>query len=187
MGRPRSQSRIQTALSSGGAGPASLCPQRCPEPGGGSAPGCGSTSLPTAPLWTVGSRGARKGSCPLANHRRDSYCPSCRIGAERRGGRHLAQPIVAPVCGRDALTGLRVACRSHRVASPRACVLEVVPDSRWSTARDLRLEQAMTPYRIREATLEDVPGIRELFARAYGAELPEEEWRWKFERNPDGW
>jgi len=45
----------------------------------------------------------------------------------------------------------------------------------------------MTPYRIREATLEDVPGIRELFARAYGAELPEEEWRWKFERNPDGW
>jgi hypothetical protein len=43
------------------------------------------------------------------------------------------------------------------------------------------------PYVIREATLEDVPGIRALFARAYGSELPEEEWRWKFERNPDGW
>jgi hypothetical protein len=45
----------------------------------------------------------------------------------------------------------------------------------------------MTPYTVREATLADVPGIRALFARAYGAELPEEEWRWKFERNPDGW
>jgi hypothetical protein len=45
----------------------------------------------------------------------------------------------------------------------------------------------VTPYRVREATLEDVPGIRALFAKAYGQELPEEEWRWKFQKNPDGW
>ena len=45
----------------------------------------------------------------------------------------------------------------------------------------------MIPYVVREATLEDIGGIRALFARAYGTELPEEEWRWKFERNPDGW
>ena len=45
----------------------------------------------------------------------------------------------------------------------------------------------MTPYRVREATLEDVSGIRALFAKAYGQELPEEEWRWKFQKNPDGW
>ena len=45
----------------------------------------------------------------------------------------------------------------------------------------------MIPYAVREATLEDVAGIRALFTRAYGQELPEEEWRWKFERNPDGW
>jgi len=45
----------------------------------------------------------------------------------------------------------------------------------------------LIPYVVREATLEDIGGIRALFARAYGTELPEEEWRWKFERNPDGW
>jgi predicted N-acetyltransferase YhbS len=43
------------------------------------------------------------------------------------------------------------------------------------------------PYTVREATLADVSGIREVFARAYGQELTEEEWRWKFQRNPDGW
>ena len=41
--------------------------------------------------------------------------------------------------------------------------------------------------RIREATAEDAPGIRRLFARTFGTELPEEEWLWKFARNPDGW
>lgn len=41
--------------------------------------------------------------------------------------------------------------------------------------------------RIREATAADASGIRRLFARTFGAELSEEEWLWKFERNPDGW
>ncbi len=45
----------------------------------------------------------------------------------------------------------------------------------------------MIPFTIREATLSDVPGILRLFAKAYGTEMTEEEWRWKFERNPDGW
>lgn len=45
----------------------------------------------------------------------------------------------------------------------------------------------MTPYQVREATLADVPGILRLFFKAYGSEMTEEEWRWKFERNPDGW
>ena len=37
------------------------------------------------------------------------------------------------------------------------------------------------------ATVEDGPRIRALFSRAYGAEWPEEDWKWKFLRNPDGW
>jgi GNAT acetyltransferase-like protein len=40
---------------------------------------------------------------------------------------------------------------------------------------------------VREATSADAPGIRRLFARVFGREMPEEEWRWKFEQNPDGW
>ncbi|MEP6801241.1 MAG: GNAT family N-acetyltransferase [Acidobacteriota bacterium] len=42
-------------------------------------------------------------------------------------------------------------------------------------------------FAIREATPADAPGIRRLFARTFRADLPEAEWRWKFERNPDGW
>jgi GNAT superfamily N-acetyltransferase len=40
---------------------------------------------------------------------------------------------------------------------------------------------------VREATSADAPGIRRLFARVFGREMPAEEWSWKFERNPDGW
>jgi hypothetical protein len=40
---------------------------------------------------------------------------------------------------------------------------------------------------VREATAADAPGIRRLFARVFGREMSEEEWTWKFERNPDGW
>jgi hypothetical protein len=42
-------------------------------------------------------------------------------------------------------------------------------------------------FRIREATPADAPGIRALVERVFGAAVPGEEWRWKFERNPDGW
>ena len=45
----------------------------------------------------------------------------------------------------------------------------------------------MSGFRVREATLADAPGIRRLFRRVFGRELPEDEWSWKFERNPDGW
>lgn len=41
--------------------------------------------------------------------------------------------------------------------------------------------------RIREATAADAPGVRRLFARTFGVELTEEEWRWKFADDPDGW
>lgn len=40
---------------------------------------------------------------------------------------------------------------------------------------------------IREATSDDAPGIRRLFARTFGTELSAEEWRWKFQDDPDGW
>ena len=40
---------------------------------------------------------------------------------------------------------------------------------------------------IRDATPADAPGIRRLFERTFKSELSEEEWRWKFERDPDGW
>jgi hypothetical protein len=40
---------------------------------------------------------------------------------------------------------------------------------------------------VREATAADAPGIRRLFTRVFEKEMPEEEWTWKFERNPDGW
>lgn len=46
---------------------------------------------------------------------------------------------------------------------------------------------AVIPYTVREATESDAPGIRALFARAYGAEWPEADWTWKFLGNPDGW
>ncbi len=42
-------------------------------------------------------------------------------------------------------------------------------------------------FEIREATARDAPGIRRLFERVFGAPLSEEEWEWKFARNPDGW
>jgi hypothetical protein len=42
-------------------------------------------------------------------------------------------------------------------------------------------------FEIREATVEDAPGIRRLFARVFGVPLSAEEWEWKFARNPDGW
>jgi len=45
----------------------------------------------------------------------------------------------------------------------------------------------MSAFVVREATAADAPGIRRLFARVFGREMSEEEWTWKFERNPDGW
>jgi hypothetical protein len=42
-------------------------------------------------------------------------------------------------------------------------------------------------FEIRDATAADAPGIRRLFARIFKTELSEEEWLWKFERDPDGW
>jgi len=40
---------------------------------------------------------------------------------------------------------------------------------------------------IREATASDAPGIRRVFENVFGAPLSEEEWRWKFADDPDGW
>lgn len=45
----------------------------------------------------------------------------------------------------------------------------------------------MSGFVVREATAADAPGIRRLFARAFDSEMSQEEWTWKFERNPDGW
>ncbi len=42
-------------------------------------------------------------------------------------------------------------------------------------------------FEIREAAPSDAPGIRALVERVFGTPMSEEEWRWKFERNPDGW
>jgi GNAT superfamily N-acetyltransferase len=40
---------------------------------------------------------------------------------------------------------------------------------------------------VRLATEEDSGGIRQLFSRAFGREMSEAEWRWKYPDNPDGW
>ena len=40
---------------------------------------------------------------------------------------------------------------------------------------------------IRAATVEDAPGIRDLFERTFQAPLSAAEWSWKFECDPDGW
>ena len=45
----------------------------------------------------------------------------------------------------------------------------------------------MSGFEIREATAADAAGIRRLFERVFGHPLSEEQWRWKFEQNPDGW
>ncbi len=45
----------------------------------------------------------------------------------------------------------------------------------------------MSGITIREAVEDDAPGIRRLFARTFGTELSEAEWRWKFADDPDGW
>jgi hypothetical protein len=42
-------------------------------------------------------------------------------------------------------------------------------------------------FEIRVATSADGPGIRRLCERVFGAAMSEEEWSWKFDRNPDGW
>ena len=45
----------------------------------------------------------------------------------------------------------------------------------------------MSGFDVRVATDEDAPGIRRLFRKVFQKEMPEEEWDWKFVRNPDGW
>ena len=45
----------------------------------------------------------------------------------------------------------------------------------------------MSGFEIRDARAADAPGIRRLFETVFQSELPEAEWRWKFEQNPDGW
>jgi hypothetical protein len=42
-------------------------------------------------------------------------------------------------------------------------------------------------FEVRAATPADAPGVRKLFERVFGSALSEEEWLWKFERDPDGW
>jgi hypothetical protein len=42
-------------------------------------------------------------------------------------------------------------------------------------------------FEVRDATAADAPGIRRLFERVFGHPLSDEQWRWKFEQNPDGW
>lgn len=42
-------------------------------------------------------------------------------------------------------------------------------------------------FEIRAATPADAAGIRSLFERVFGTPMSEEEWRWKFELDPDGW
>ena len=45
----------------------------------------------------------------------------------------------------------------------------------------------MSAFEIRDASEADAPGIRRLFEKVFGSPLSEEEWRWKFARDPDGW
>ena len=45
----------------------------------------------------------------------------------------------------------------------------------------------MSGFDVRVATDGDAPGIRRLFRKVFEKEMPEEEWGWKFARNPDGW
>ena len=45
----------------------------------------------------------------------------------------------------------------------------------------------MSGFRVREATAADARGVRKLFRRVFGRELTDDEWSWKFEKNPDGW
>jgi hypothetical protein len=40
---------------------------------------------------------------------------------------------------------------------------------------------------IRDASAADAPGIRRVFQNVFGSPLSEEEWRWKFAQDPDGW
>jgi hypothetical protein len=42
-------------------------------------------------------------------------------------------------------------------------------------------------FEVRAATAADAPGIRRLFERIFKTVLSEEEWRWKFAQDPDGW
>lgn len=45
----------------------------------------------------------------------------------------------------------------------------------------------MSGFEVRDATEADAPGIRRLFEKVFGSALSEEEWRWKFAQDPDGW
>lgn len=45
----------------------------------------------------------------------------------------------------------------------------------------------MSAFDVRIATPADAPGVRRLFRRVFGHEMPAEEWEWKFARDPDGW
>lgn len=45
----------------------------------------------------------------------------------------------------------------------------------------------MSGFSVRFAVPADAPGIREVFRRAFGAEMTEQEWQWKYPGNPDGW
>lgn len=45
----------------------------------------------------------------------------------------------------------------------------------------------LSELEIRPATPADAAGMRVLFERTFGTPLSQEEWRWKFEWDPDGW
>ncbi len=42
-------------------------------------------------------------------------------------------------------------------------------------------------FEVREASLSDSEGIRNLFQRVFGREMTAAEWSWKYARDPDGW
>ena len=121
---------------------------------------------------------------------RASRVPAFRAagrGPCRRRARSLAEPVGTSVRGRGLVAGVPPAGRS---ASRLASGLWYLTIFRKADGRPLETfvwETGGMSFEIREATADDAPGIRRLFARVFGVEMPAEEWEWKFERNPDGW
>ena len=145
--------------------------------------------LPPDPLWERRTRScSTRWEAARPDGRRYRF-PRLR-SRDRPGPRSAITPNASllPFAAVAAGPGLPAAAGSHGSDRSGTALPDHLPRLRRNAAGDPGLDEAgLRPFEIREGSAADAPGIRRLFARVFGKELPAEEWEWKFARNPDGW
>src|SRR4029077_7886484 len=108
-------------------------------------------------------------------------------GARGRVARGLDEPVAHPLRGSAARRRVPASRRRARVAQARGRLPARLPEGGRPSPGNLRLGEEVSGFEVRAATVADAPGIRRLFERIFKTVLTEEEWRWKFAQDPDGW